>query len=96
MKKKLMIFASSLLIGLTGCNLDVNTDPDAPSDVTPSMVLPAAQNVIAWATGNAMYNYAGFFVQYYDQMPEAQQYDSFSEYDIKPSSQVIEDRKSVV
>lgn len=90
MKKKLMIFASSLLIGLTGCNLDVNTDPDAPSDVTPSMVLPAAQNVIAWATGNAMYNYAGFFVQYYDQMPEAQQYDSFSEYDIKPSSQVID------
>lgn len=90
MKKKLMIFASSLLIGLTGCNLDVNTDPDAPSGVTPSMMLPAAQNVIAWATGNAMYNYAGFFVQYYDQMPEAQQYDSFSEYDIKPSSQVID------
>lgn len=90
MKKKLMIFASSLLIGLTGCNLDINTDPDAPSDVTPSMILPAAQNVIAWAAGNAMYNYAGFFVQYYDQMPEAQQYDSFSEYDINPSSQVID------
>lgn len=90
MKKKLMIFASSLLIGLTGCNLDVNTDPDAPSDVTPDMILPAAENVIAWTVGNAMYNYAGFFAQYYEQMPEAQQYDALIEYDINPSSQIID------
>ena len=90
MKKKLMIFASSLLIGFTSCNLDINTDPDAPSDVTPDMILPAAENVIAWTVGNAMYNYAGFFAQYYEQMPEAQQYDALIEYDINPSSQIID------
>lgn len=37
-----------------------------------------------------MYNYAGFFAQYYEQMPEAQQYDALIEYDINPSSQIID------
>lgn len=90
MKKKIIIF-TSLLIGLTSCNLDVNDDPDYQKEVPAAMLLPSAQNFIAEVTGNMMYNYAGFFAQYYDQRPEANQYNNFSEYRITSISSQIFD-----
>lgn len=88
MKKILLL--TSIVLGLTSCNLDVNTDPNYPSEVSPSLLLPSAQNFIAATVGDGMYNYAGFFSQYFDQMPEANQYNQIAEYDFTESDQIID------
>lgn len=85
------IFAYSLLLAcLTGCDLDINTDPNSPADVPTSLILPAVENAIAVTVGDGMYNYAGFFAQYYDQLPEANQYNDLTEYLFTESSQIID------
>ncbi|MHB9054976.1 MAG: SusD/RagB family nutrient-binding outer membrane lipoprotein [Paludibacteraceae bacterium] len=87
--KKIILFVS-LAAFLTGCSLDVNTNPNYPSNVSSSLVLPAAQNAIATVVGDGMYNYAGFFAQYYDQMPESNQYNTISEYNFTEQSSLID------
>jgi len=87
--KKIILFVS-LAVCLSGCSLDVNTDPNYPSTVGSSLVLPSVENSIATVVGDGMYNYAGFFAQYYDQMPEANQYNAISEYSFTEQSQLID------
>jgi len=87
--KKIILF-SSLAVFLSACSLDVNTDPNYPSTVPSALVLPAVENAIATVTGDGMYNYAGFFAQYYDQMPEANQYNTLADYTFTESSQIID------
>lgn len=89
MKKKIIILAA-LVLGLTSCSLDINTDPNYPATVTPKLLLPSAQNFIAWTVGNGMYNHAGFFAQYYDQLPESDQYGVLTEYDFTESNQIMD------
>lgn len=88
MKKIIYIFSTIAL--LTGCNLDINDNPNSPTDVAPGLILPAAQSAIAATVGDGMYNYAGFFAQYYDQMPEANQYNNIAEYDFTIESQLMD------
>jgi len=87
--KKIITFVS-LVVLLSGCSLDVNTDPNYPSSVNSSLVLPAVENSIAAVAGDGMYNYAGFFAQYYDQMPEANQYNALADYTFTESTQIID------
>ena len=88
MKKILSLII--LIVGLSSCDLDINSDPNFPTDVPAYLILPAAQNSIAAAVGDAMYNYSGFFAQYYDQLPEANQYNELSEYTFTEQSQLID------
>jgi len=87
--KKIITFVS-LAVCISGCSLDVNTDPNNPSTVSYSLVLPAAESAIATVTGDGMYNYAGFFAQYFDQMPESNQYNLISEYAFTEQTQLID------
>lgn len=84
--KKIILFAL-LIVGITSCDLDINQNPSYPGDVEPTLIFPAAQNAIAVTVGDAMYNYAGFFAQYYDQMPEANQYNYLVQYDFDESDE---------
>jgi hypothetical protein len=68
----------------------VNTDPNYPSEVSTNLIFPAVQGALATVVGDGMYNYAGFFAQYYDQMPEANQYNTLVEYNFFESSQVFD------
>lgn len=72
-------------ITLSSCSLDVNDDPNHPTSVEPSLVLPSAETAIATAVGDGLYNPAGFFVQYYDQLPESEQYWAIARYDFHQS-----------
>lgn len=87
--KKILIYGL-LFTCLTGCDLDINTDPNYPENVAPSLVFPAIENSIAVVVGDGMYNYAGFYAQYYDQLPEANQYNDLTQNLITESSQVID------
>ena len=88
--KKIMLFALAGLV-LTSCDMDINDDPNYPSagDITPSLQFPAAINAIAACTGDEMLNYAGFFVQYFDQRPEANQYNDLAELNLEETSDLF-------
>lgn len=83
MKKIFLIL--TLVILITGCEewLDVNKDPNYPTDVSVDLILPAAEASLAVTSAGNLYNVAGFFAQYWSQAPEANQYNTIETYDIK-------------
>lgn len=89
--KKILLFAAAGMLTLTGCDLDINEDPNYPSsaEITSDLEFPAVINAIADATGDQMFNYAGFFAQYFDQMPEANQYNDLAELNIDESKDLF-------
>ena len=74
--KKILLTISTAAFMFVGCDLDINDNPNYPQDdqVTPDLIFPAIQGSIAATVGGEIYNYAGFFSQYFEQMPEANQY----------------------
>ena len=92
MKKISLFLTVAAALCLSSCNLDINDDPNSPSssDVTPDLVFPAAENAIATAVGDQMFNYSGFFAQYFDQRPEANQYNNEAELNIDESTNLFD------
>src|SRR5574344_1020203 len=90
MKKILFTSAVGLLM-LTGCNLDINESPNSPkeSDVTTDLQFPSVENSIADALGDQMFNYGGFFAQYFEQRPEMNQYNDLAELNLDESSDLF-------
>ena len=83
--KKILLLSAIGLATLTGCgSLDINEDPNNPggASVSVSLIMPAAQNYVAAVAGDGMYNVAGFFVQYFDQAPTANQYNKYTWYQL--------------
>ena len=66
--KKINILAAAGLMLLSSCDLDINQDPNYPSgsEITPELQFPSVISAIADASGDMMFNYAGFFAQYFD------------------------------
>ena len=89
--KKIYLFAAAGLMMLSSCEMDINENPNYPSssDITPALQFPAVVNAVAATTGDQMFNYAGFFVQYWDQMPEANQYNDLAELNIDETKDII-------
>ena len=92
MKKIYLFLTIAAVLSLSSCNLDINDDPNYPSssDVTPDLVFPAAENAVAAAVGDAMFNYSGFFAQYFEQRPEANQYNNEAELNIDESTNLFD------
>ena len=88
---KKILFLSATVLMLASCDLDINENPNYPSngDVTADLVFPAIENSIATAVGDQMFNYAGFFAQYWDQMPTANQYNDLAELNIDEGSDLF-------
>ena len=57
----------SSLLALSACDsfLDVNVDPNNPTEVSPDLLLSSAQGYLAYTIGGDMNRYAGLFVQHY-------------------------------
>ena len=89
--KKIYLFAAAGLMMLSSCDLDINENPNYPSnsDVSADLVFPAIENSLADAVGDQMFNYAGFFVQYWDQMPTANQYNKLAELEIDEATDLF-------
>lgn len=90
--KKYFLTLSAVALALTSCNLDINDDPDSPenSAITADLMFPSVQNAIMATSCDIMFNYAGFFAQYFEQMPEANQFNDIANYSITESSQTID------
>lgn len=96
--KKILLYTSISALCLAGCDLDINEDPAYPesSQVTADLIFPAIENAIAATTGDAMFNYAGFYCQYFEQMPEKNQYNDIAEQNLQESSQLIDRSYSAI
>ncbi|MDR1341957.1 MAG: SusD/RagB family nutrient-binding outer membrane lipoprotein [Prevotellaceae bacterium] len=83
--RKIIFIAILPLFLLPACDgwLDVNTDPNKPEDVPPELSFPSPQLFVATRVGGNIFNFAGFFVQYWTQAPEAAQYLKPDTYDIR-------------
>lgn len=82
--KKLILYLFLISFISMSCEdwLDVNTDPNTPSEVSNELILPAAEASIATRLGGNMFNFGGFFAQYWTQAPEANQYNKIDNYDL--------------
>jgi hypothetical protein len=82
--KKLLLYIFLIAFSLTSCEdwLDVNTDPNTPSEVPNELILPAAEVSIATRLGGNIFNFTGIFAQYWTQAPEANQYNKIDNYDL--------------
>ncbi len=90
--KKSIIYIFIMALVLSSCDLDINEDPSYPSSdaVTTDLEFPAVQNYIIATSCDIMFNYAGFFAQYFDQMPEANQFNGLAELSISESDETID------
>ena len=83
--------AAALTLTMGSCSIDVNNDPNHPTTVDPTLELPAAQNSIAYAVGYDMAIPSGIFVQYFDQLPESEQYGKIVRYVFTQSDGIVDD-----
>ncbi len=92
MKKIFLLIATVGLFALSSCNLDINDNPNYPTPdaVTVDLMFPAVENAVADAVGDQMFNYAGFFAQYFEQLPEANQYNDIAELHLDESSNLFD------
>lgn len=90
--KKILLYTAGCLLALTSCDLDINDNPNYPSSdaVTSDLIFPAAENAVADVLGDQMFNYAGFFAQYFEQRPEANQYNDLAELHLDESSNLFD------
>jgi hypothetical protein len=62
--------------------LDINTDPNSPTSITPGLALSAAQASLITVTGGDFSNLGGFYAQYHTQAPSASQYEVIDQYNL--------------
>ena len=90
MKKYLIAITCLSAMMFASCDLDINDDPNSPASgtITPDLLFPAVQNAIMATSCDIMFNYAGFYAQYFDQMPTANQFNDIANYSITETSDV--------
>lgn len=84
------IFKILLLFSLTiftSCEqeLNINTDPNSPSDINAGLALASAQASLITVVGGDLNNLGGFYAQYHTQAPSASQYEIIDQYNITTS-----------
>ncbi len=84
MKNIFKVLFLSLILVSTSCNeyLDVNTDPNNPSDASIDLMLPGAQSSMMVTFGGDYNTLGGFWTQFYTQSPDAGQYEDYDEYNV--------------
>ncbi len=84
------MFAAGMM-ALTSCDLDINENPNYPlsSSITADLMFPAVENAVADVVGDQMFNYGGYFAQYFEQAPTANQYNTLAELDINEGSDLF-------
>jgi hypothetical protein len=90
MKKYILTLCSALFL-FNSCDLDINDNPNYPdsSTITPDLLFPSVQNFVAATSCDVMFNYAGFFAQYFDQKPGSTQFSDMTTYNIKESDDIM-------
>ena len=74
--------------GLSGCKkyLDVNQNPNNPSSVDPTLLLPTTEAALSQVMGNAFQVPGNIWAEYWTQNPVASQYRNFEQYNPAPTT----------
>lgn len=85
--KFLIIYLLLIVFSFTSCTdwLDVNTDPNNPTDVSPENVLPVAQVSVGGAIGGDLSIVGGLWSQHWTQSHVSSQYKTLDAYDLNPA-----------
>jgi hypothetical protein len=77
-----------LTLTVSGCKkfLDINDNPNSPTEATPNLILPSAQAATSLVLGGAFQVYGSMWAQYWTQNPGASQYKPIDQYSPTPSS----------
>lgn len=87
MKNIFKIFLLSFAVVFTSCedDLDINTDPNSPTQITKGLALASAEASLVTVLGGELTNLGGFWAQYHTQSPSASQYEVFDQYNLTTS-----------
>ncbi len=83
-KKYSAVFFGIMMIMMISCEswLDVNDDPNSPSEVSIELVLPTGISSVAWVVGGRYQVLGALWSQHWTQSLGASQYSSIDSYDI--------------
>jgi hypothetical protein len=89
-KTIILLAAGVALLGFDSCRkqLDINQNPNVAREVTPALLLPAAQVEIGSALGVDLNNTGSIWVQHWTQNPSASQYATINRY--QPNSSIYD------
>jgi len=75
------------VVSLTGCKkfLDINENPNLPTEGSIPLLLPAVQAAIGHALGNPLQIHGSVWAQYWTQNPTSSQYRSIDQYNVTTS-----------
>lgn len=82
------LFLGLMMMGLASCEkdfLDVNKDPNNPTESSVDLILPTAEGYTAYVMGNPYQILGGLWSQYWTQGPTGSQYKNFDQYTITSS-----------
>ena len=82
----ILVFALGIAFASCETSLDINEDPNNPTEGTIGLVLPAAQASVTTQVSGQLFNLGGFFAEYWDQNPTANQYNGISTFDLDTES----------
>jgi hypothetical protein len=76
------LLLASVAVGFAGCKkfLDINENPNAPSDANVALLLPTAEAAVAHVIGNQFQVYGGMWAQYWTQSSASSQFKSIDQY----------------
>lgn len=85
---KKIFLALLIAVSLASCNdwLDINRDPNQPSDVDPELVLAQTELALANTYGGVLHNQASFIVQYYVNRVGASNFKSYNQFDVQANN----------
>ena len=83
--KNSLLLLSALSLGSCESWLDVNEDPNNPTDVAPQYVLPVAQASVMAVTGGSFAIIGGLWSQHWTQANVSTQYKTIDSYDLQPA-----------
>lgn len=89
--KRIKYYLSAVILGaitLNSCSdsaYDINVNPNSPTNVVPSLVLPAAQAENAFVYGGYYQHLGGFWSQQYAEAPAASQWATLETYNLTNS-----------
>lgn len=83
-----VLAAGAALLTATGCKkfLDVNENPNAPTNATENLVLPSTQAAMGVAVGNNLQIIGSIYAQFWTQNPSSSQYKTIEQYNPEPAS----------
>lgn len=82
------LILGSVAVGFAGCKkfLDINENPNSPSDASVALLLPSAEAAVAHVVGNQFQVYGGIWGQYWTQSPSSSQFKSIDQYSANASN----------